>query len=295
MSHPTYSVCACTYDDGDTVEAFFESLRPQLDERFELVVVDGGSTDGTWEFFQRQQDAHAFPVRLFEQTGAGLGRARRQAVDAARGDYVIEQVDADMVYADCLSAVLDYYHALESEIGAFHLLIPNLRVTAAGLHEATGGWKPFPNGFQENETTRRFLRAGKLRYLDVQAARHEEDDHGVRDAVDRFLYNYREKLRCGVSPWYAVWHTLTSKLPWWRKLADPFVIAAVYLWGLGEPRYDTFDWNDPLAFGTLRVLRELAAEGTYEEVVLDPPPAVEAACFDDSAATKEYSLTGVEQ
>lgn len=290
-----YSVCVCTYNDGDTVEAFFQSLQPQLDDRFELVVVDGGSTDGTWEFFSQQQSNHPFSVRLFEQTGSGLGCARQQAVDMAKGDYLIEQVDADMVYADCLSVVLDYYHALESEIGSFHLLIPNLRVTASGLHEETGGWKPFPNGFQENETTRRFLRADKLRYLDVQAARHEEDDHQFQHAVSRFLYNYREKIRCGVSPWYAVWHTFTSDLPWWRKLADPLVIVAVYMWGINKSQYDTFDWNDPLAFGTLHMLRKLAASGVYDEVLLDPSPAVAAACFDSSAATKEYSLTGVKQ
>jgi len=63
----------------------------------ELVLVDDGSTDGTWEIAQRLSAEHP-EVQVFRQPkNLGKGAALRRAIKEMTGDIVIFQ-DADLEY-----------------------------------------------------------------------------------------------------------------------------------------------------------------------------------------------------
>lgn len=287
---PTFSVCLCTYNNVETIEPCLDSLLSQLDDRYELVVTDGGSDDGTLEYIQERKSESTVPIHIFSQDEPGLGFARQVCVDNAQGEYLLEQVDADMVFADCFEELVEFYLKKIEELGAFQLYTKGLRITPRHLHEELGGWRPFPHGFQENELTRRFFRHGYLRLMNVRVAKHLNPEFGFETAIRRYLYNYREKLRCGISLRYAYEHLYTSNLPIWRKLLDTGTILLTYLWGLGEERYDTFDDRDPLAYEIDRVLYEGCENGTYDDIRLTTPPEIEEVCF-ESDKDKVYSLT----
>lgn len=289
---PRFTVCICTYNDGEMIADFFESVARQLDDRYEVVVVDGGSDDGTREYLQERRETLAGPMRVLDQRGTGLGRARQQCVEAASGDYLLEQVDADMVYADCFDSLLSFYLDRIDAEGPFQLLTHGLRVTPQQLHEELGGWRPYPHGFQENELTRRFFEHGSLRLLDVRPAKHLDAEYDFSTAVRRFLYNYREKFRSGLSPWYALRHLYGSDLAAWRKLADTGIIAATYVWARTKDSVDTFDPDDPLAYEIDRRLYEGCERGIYDDIRLEAPEEVEDDCFDESDPDKVYSYTG---
>jgi dolichol-phosphate mannosyltransferase len=73
---------------GATVEHLYVELRLHLIEH-EIVVVDDGSTDGTWATLQ--QAAHRVPtLRPVQNTGQhGFGRAVSYGLDQARGDAMV--------------------------------------------------------------------------------------------------------------------------------------------------------------------------------------------------------------
>lgn len=287
---PRFSVCLCTYNDGDTIEGCLESILSQIDDRYELVVTDGGSDDGTREYVERRGADADVDVRVFSQDEPGLGVARQVCVDNARGEYLLEQIDADMEFADCFEELVEFYLAKVDEIGPFQLYMKGMRITPRALHDELGGWRPFPNGFQENELTRRFFKHGYLRLMNVRVAKHYDTEFGFETAVRRYLYNYREKLRCGISLRYAFEHLYGSDLPWWRKMLDNGTILLTYLWGLPMERYDTFDDRDPLAYEIDERLYRGCADGTYEDIRLTPPPEVEEACFGE-VEDKSYTYT----
>ncbi len=85
------SVIMPVYNAAPYLDAALESVLTQLGPDDELVAVDDGSTDGSWELLERQTDPRLKKTR---QENQGAAMARNQALDLAAGDY-LAFVDAD--------------------------------------------------------------------------------------------------------------------------------------------------------------------------------------------------------
>ncbi|GAA0534803.1 glycosyltransferase [Halorubrum ejinorense] len=97
---PFVSVVIPVYNDPAGIEATLDSLRRQTatTDRYEVIVVDNGSTDGTRDVVREYLGDEAFDgIRLFvEDDVRGSYAARNAGISAATGS-VIAFVDADMV------------------------------------------------------------------------------------------------------------------------------------------------------------------------------------------------------
>src|SRR6188472_3304227 len=86
---PSVSVVVCSYNGAATLRACLESLGKIDYPKFEIILVDDGSTDNT------AQIAAGFPdVRYVHQPNRGLSVARNTGAAAARGE-VLAYTDAD--------------------------------------------------------------------------------------------------------------------------------------------------------------------------------------------------------
>jgi glycosyltransferase involved in cell wall biosynthesis len=65
------------------LERALESVRAQSYRRFEIIVVDGGSTDGSVALARARDD-----VRLVFQQRTGIAEAYNTGIDAARGEFI---------------------------------------------------------------------------------------------------------------------------------------------------------------------------------------------------------------
>lgn len=88
----TVSVVLPTYNRASVLAGAIESVFAQTHQPLDLIVVDGGSTDGTDAVLDRVEDDRLRIVRREEP--AGPSAARNAGVRAADGDYVAF-IDAD--------------------------------------------------------------------------------------------------------------------------------------------------------------------------------------------------------
>lgn len=116
MKHqPLVSVVVPVWNGAKYIEACMESILRQDVEDMEILVVDDGSTDGTWDILTRlaAQDRRIHAIR---QENAGASVARNTALDHCQGRYV-RFVDADdMLPEGSMAALLASAQAHDSDL-----------------------------------------------------------------------------------------------------------------------------------------------------------------------------------
>ncbi|MGC9335728.1 MAG: glycosyltransferase [Anaerolineae bacterium] len=82
------SVVATVLDEGEAIERLLKSLTTQTRPPDEVVIVDGGSTDGTLEALQTWAELGDLPLRIIVEPGANISRGRNVAIAAATGPVI---------------------------------------------------------------------------------------------------------------------------------------------------------------------------------------------------------------
>jgi GT2 family glycosyltransferase len=92
---PAISVIVPTFNRRERLHMVLQSLASQdIDDRFEIIVVSDGSTDGTDEYLAGEETP--LPVRAFTQPNGGPAAARNHGIAEACGDLVVF-IDDDVV------------------------------------------------------------------------------------------------------------------------------------------------------------------------------------------------------
>ncbi|MGZ8899500.1 MAG: glycosyltransferase [Limisphaerales bacterium] len=121
---PLVSVVVCCYNAEPTLDECLQSLRELDYPTFEIIVVDDGSKDRTYEIAGKYAN-----VRRIQVPNGGLSAARNLGIEAARGE-VIAFIDSD-AYAD--PDWLYYMVSALDEHGAAAVGGPNLSPPADGF------------------------------------------------------------------------------------------------------------------------------------------------------------------
>lgn len=125
MRSVSVSVVMPLYNKEPHVARAVESVLSQSHARFELIVVDDGSTDGGAEIVRRMRDPR---IRLVQQANAGASCARNRGIAEARADLVAFLDADDSWNPDFLSVCLDLArrHPSAGAVGtAFEIIAPD--------------------------------------------------------------------------------------------------------------------------------------------------------------------------
>jgi glycosyltransferase involved in cell wall biosynthesis len=112
-----FSVVVCTYNRAQLLRGALESVLAQgyPADRFELIVVDNGSTDATHEVVEDIARAAPVPVTYLVEERRALSHARNFGIARARFEYVAFLDDDAVAHEDwlaALNAVVDERQAL---------------------------------------------------------------------------------------------------------------------------------------------------------------------------------------
>jgi len=103
--HPILSIVLPTYNRLSTLRRCIQQIRTNVSIDHELIIVDGGSSDGTPQFLARHTD-----LRIIHEPGRqGAAAARRRGFLAARGPYVMWLDDRAYPLPGSVEAALDVF------------------------------------------------------------------------------------------------------------------------------------------------------------------------------------------
>lgn len=95
MDNPSVTIVVPCRNEKGNVQPAVERV-PAFCDDIEILFVEGGSSDGTWDEIQRVIEARPdLNIKALRQTGKGKGDAVRAGFDAATGDILMIQ-DADL-------------------------------------------------------------------------------------------------------------------------------------------------------------------------------------------------------
>jgi glycosyltransferase involved in cell wall biosynthesis len=101
------TVIATVLNEGQSIRRLLDSLAAQTRSPDEVVIVDGGSTDGTVAILEGYAADGRLPLRVISCPGTNISQGRNAAIDAASGE-VIASTDAGVrLDPDWLAALLE--------------------------------------------------------------------------------------------------------------------------------------------------------------------------------------------
>jgi chondroitin synthase len=105
---PQISVYVPAYNTGNYIRQAIQSVLDQTYNDYEIVVVDDGSTDNTWEVL-KANFGDSQRIHLHQKGNGGIGSASNFALRRCRG-YLVVQLDSDDVLdKNALAFVADFF------------------------------------------------------------------------------------------------------------------------------------------------------------------------------------------
>lgn len=109
MSEALVSIGMSVFNEGDTLELALRSMLNQTYDRWELIIVDDGSSDATAEIIASFDDPRI--VRISDGHNLGLPTRLNQSVAIARGKYFARMDADDLSFPDRLEKQVAYLDA----------------------------------------------------------------------------------------------------------------------------------------------------------------------------------------
>jgi len=105
VAAPLVSIVTPTLNQGRFIEATIRSIKGQSYDRFEHIVIDGGSTDATLDILRRYEGT--YPMRWLSEPDSGMYEAVNKGLRMASGDILAYLNSDDLYFPWTLETVVE--------------------------------------------------------------------------------------------------------------------------------------------------------------------------------------------
>jgi len=196
-----YSICITNFNTVDSVRQSLESILAQVDERFEIIVVDNCSNDGSLEILREYRGKC---INLIVKK-CSRGSGRQTAIENSCGKYIISHMDMDDVFQPNLNKLLRVYHA---NFEGHMLVVQGVPGRLAGimiapreLIDAVGGYNDL-NYLEDRDLFSRVAQLGYFRFLKAfriidHSIKKGKPSHRIISLLEKEYLVFRESFRIG--------------------------------------------------------------------------------------------------
>ncbi len=109
------SIIVPVYNVEEYLEECLESIIASDIADAEIILIDDGSTDGSYQILEKYQRKDP-RIILIEQENAGNGAARNAGLSASSGEYILFLDSDDILYPESIYKALENAKANKSDI-----------------------------------------------------------------------------------------------------------------------------------------------------------------------------------
>ena len=249
-----YSICITNYNSNNSIRPSIDSIYPLLlDEKFESVVIDNFSSDGSFEYLSDLFNKKIITYLISLKCNRGIGR--NQAYKHSSGQYIIANIDTDVIYdhKKILSAIGEYHSRFEGKVlSVYGMMIMPYKV-ANLLH----GWKNLDRHEDNEIALNAFVHNLHAQDLSINVVK--EHLNRDRDLMSRFkarYQHYRDFMRLGYRP---------SDANIGELFKLEFILALFFYRLKPNFRYEEFSdyfkiWKSQIVYGEVNKTLEKAKE-----------------------------------
>ena len=193
-----YSICITNYNSINSIRQSINSIYPLLlDERFESVVIDNYSNDGSYEYLSDlfKQNIITSLIRIKSNRGTG----RNEAFMHSTGRYIIANIDMDVIYDHrrILSAIHEYHSRFEGKV----LSVYGMMILPRKIASLLGGWKNLDRHEDNEIALNAFSRNLHAQDLSINVViDHLNRNRNHLSRVKVGYLHYRDFMRIGFKP-----------------------------------------------------------------------------------------------
>lgn len=99
-----FSIIIPAYNASNYIKECIKSIINQTVDKYEIIIVDDGSTDNTLEICEELQKKYK-NIKVFHQENMGVVYARARGVKESKGEYLIFCDSDDMIHPETLESV----------------------------------------------------------------------------------------------------------------------------------------------------------------------------------------------
>lgn len=179
------------YNTEGTIKRTLDSILNQTDSRYEVVIVNDGSSDGTESICRQYERAYPTQIRYVYQENRGLGGARNHGMQLAGREYISFLDSDDWLMAGYVKNVMTQIEKRRSQPPEMIFVLPQV------YEENSKEVKPWYDAalfweiFKENGQVVDPQRDSRLFFSDVNQCRKLLR----RDFIDQVCFRFREQVK----------------------------------------------------------------------------------------------------
>jgi glycosyltransferase involved in cell wall biosynthesis len=111
-------------NERGNIKKFLESILNQTRKPDEIIVVDGGSTDGTYEMLENLSKKNK-SIKIFKEAGVNIAKGRNIAISKAKGEVILISDAGCVVDRNWAEKMLSYFPKEDVVAGSYKAMVKN--------------------------------------------------------------------------------------------------------------------------------------------------------------------------